>query len=96
MLTSFREEHPGVIIELMLSNMTDDLSRREADIAVRMTPPTQSALVARKVGEVALGFYATAEYLERHGSPTRSTPSPPSSTASPAAELSRWRSGPGR
>jgi DNA-binding transcriptional LysR family regulator len=70
MLTSFREEHPGVIIELMLSNMTDDLSRREADIAVRMTPPTQSALVARKVGEVALGFYATAEYLERHGSPT--------------------------
>lgn len=70
MLTSFREQHPGVIIELMLSNMTDDLSRREADIAVRMTPPTQSALVARKVGEVSLGFYATADYLARHGVPT--------------------------
>jgi DNA-binding transcriptional LysR family regulator len=70
MLTSFREEHPGVIIELMLSNMTDDLSRREADIAVRMTPPTQNTLVAKKVGEVTLGFYATAEYLDRHGAPT--------------------------
>ena len=70
MLTAFRELHPGVIIELMLSNMTDDLSRREADIAVRMTPPTQNALVARKVGEVMLGFYATADYLARHGSPT--------------------------
>jgi DNA-binding transcriptional LysR family regulator len=69
MLTSFRERHPGVVIELMLSNYNDDLSRREADIAVRMTPPSQSSLVAKKVGEINLGFYATAEYLERHGVP---------------------------
>ncbi len=69
MLTSFREEHPGVVIELMLSNINDDLSRREADIAVRMTPPSQNALIAKKVGEVALTFFATAEYLERHGTP---------------------------
>jgi DNA-binding transcriptional LysR family regulator len=68
-LTSFREEHPDVIIEMMLSNVLDDLSRREADIAVRMAPPTQSALVAKKVGEVDLGFYATREYLDRHGTP---------------------------
>jgi DNA-binding transcriptional LysR family regulator len=69
MLTSFREQHPGVVIELMLSNINDDLSRREADIAVRMTPPSQSTLVAKKVGEVSLGFYATADYLDRHGAP---------------------------
>lgn len=68
-LTSFREANPNVIIEMMLSNVLEDLSRREADIAVRMAPPTQSALVAKKVGEVDLGFYATAEYLERHGTP---------------------------
>ena len=69
MLTGFREEHPGVVIELMLSNINDDLSRREADIAVRMTPPSQSSLIAKKVGEVALTFFATAEYLGRHGTP---------------------------
>ncbi|MGZ3376455.1 MAG: LysR family transcriptional regulator [Phenylobacterium sp.] len=69
MLTSFREQHPGVVIEMMLSNINDDLSRREADIAVRMTPPSQSALVAKKVGEICLAFYATADYLERHGMP---------------------------
>ena len=69
MLTSFREQHPGVVIELMLSNINDDLSRREADIAVRMTPPSQNALVAKKVGEVAITFFATAQYLERHGMP---------------------------
>jgi DNA-binding transcriptional LysR family regulator len=70
MLTSFRESHPDVIVELMLSNVVDDLSRREADIAVRMAPPTQSALVAKKVGEVDLGFYATPDYIARHGAPT--------------------------
>jgi DNA-binding transcriptional LysR family regulator len=69
MLTSFREAHPGIVIELMMSNIVDDLSRREADIAVRMAPPTQNALVAKKVGEVDLGFFATAKYLERHGMP---------------------------
>jgi DNA-binding transcriptional LysR family regulator len=69
MLTSFREQHTGIIIELMMSNVVDDLSRREADIAVRMAPPTQNALVAKKVGEVELGFYANPDYLERHGTP---------------------------
>lgn len=69
MLADFHERYPGIILELMLSNTTDDLLRREADIAVRMTPPTQSALVAKKVGEVDLGFYATAGYLARHGTP---------------------------
>jgi DNA-binding transcriptional LysR family regulator len=68
-LTAFHEQHPGVVIELMLSNATEDLSRRVADIAVRMNPPTQAALVARKVGDINLGFYATSEYLARHGVP---------------------------
>jgi DNA-binding transcriptional LysR family regulator len=68
-LTAFREAHPDCIVEMMLSNVVDDLSRREADIAIRMAPPTQSALVAKKVGEVDLGFYATPEYIARHGAP---------------------------
>lgn len=68
-LTSFREAHPGVVIELMLSNFTEDLSRRVADIAVRMNQPTQGALIAKKVGDLNLGFYATPDYLERHGAP---------------------------
>jgi DNA-binding transcriptional LysR family regulator len=68
-LASFHEKHPGIALELMLSNVTEDLSRREADIAVRMVAPTQSALVARKIGEVSMGFHATPEYLARRGTP---------------------------
>lgn len=69
LLADFHKTHPGIDIELVLSNKNEDLTRRDADIAVRMARPTQNSLVARKVGELNLGFYATAEYLERHGRP---------------------------
>lgn len=69
-LARFRQAHPGIDIELTLSNRIEDLTRRDADIAVRMARPTQNALVARKVGELKFGFHATAEYLAAHGEPT--------------------------
>jgi len=68
-LGSFRREHPEIDIELVLSNKTEDLSRRDADIAVRMIRPTQGALVARKVGAIGVGFYASSDYLAAHGAP---------------------------
>src|SRR6185295_15621629 len=46
-----------------------DLLRREADIAVRMVRPTQTVLVARRVGEVRFALYAHRAYLDRHGLP---------------------------
>jgi len=64
-----REAHPHLILELALSNRNEDLLRREADIAVRMARPTQGALYGRKIGVVALGLYATPDYLARHGAP---------------------------
>ncbi|HEX3699141.1 MAG TPA: LysR family transcriptional regulator [Phenylobacterium sp.] len=68
-LASFREQHPEIDIEVALSNRVEDLTRRDADIAVRMARPTQNTLVAKKVGSVGFGFYANAEYVERHGAP---------------------------
>jgi DNA-binding transcriptional LysR family regulator len=68
-LAEFREQHPAIAIELTLSNANEDLLRREADIAVRMTAPQQAALVAKKVGEVRFGFYAHPSYLARHPAP---------------------------
>jgi len=68
-LTTFRETHPHIAIELVLSDLRQDLLRRDADIAVRMVRPTQEALVARKIGRIGLGFYAHRRYLEKHGTP---------------------------
>jgi DNA-binding transcriptional LysR family regulator len=69
-LTSFHECHPGIAIELALTNRNEDLLRHEADIAVRMARPTQSALVARRIGTVEIGLYAHRRYIAAHGMPT--------------------------
>ena len=69
MLAPLREANPDLVFELSLTNRTEDLLRHEADIAVRMVQPTQGAVVATRVGEVALGLYATDGYLARHGTP---------------------------
>ena len=70
-LSDFRAEFPAIAIELSLSNQIADLLRRDADIAVRMVRPQQKALLAKRVGKVALGFYAHRRYLERCGYPDR-------------------------
>jgi DNA-binding transcriptional LysR family regulator len=67
--TAFRELHPHVEIELALSNRTEDLLRREADIAVRMVKPTQAALSVKKLGVLELGLHAHPRYLAAHGTP---------------------------
>ena len=68
-LAGLRHEHPLLKIELVPTNRLQDLLQREADIAIRMTPPRQQALVARRVGSIELGLFAHADYLERHGTP---------------------------
>ncbi len=64
-----QDAHPGLVIELVLSNRVEDLLRRDADIAVRMVPPTQGPLVARHIGAVELGLYAHRDYLRRRDTP---------------------------
>ncbi len=68
-LGPLREIHQGLVIELVLSNRVENLLNREADIAVRMVRPNQDALIARYIGEVPLGLFASRNYLERHGEP---------------------------
>ena len=62
-LADLADAHPALAFELNLTNRTEDLLRRDADIAVRMVRPTQSGLVARRLGETMLGIYAHRRYL---------------------------------
>lgn len=68
-LADFHVQHPAIEIELTVTNRNEDLLRREADIAVRMSRPTQSALLARKCGVTSLGFHAAPAYVDRRGAP---------------------------
>lgn len=68
-LARLQERHPGLEIELSATDEIEDILGREADVAIRMTEPTQNALVARHVGAIPIGFHAHRRYLERHGTP---------------------------
>lgn len=57
-LPQLRAQHPELSIELVASNDTQDLLRRDADIAIRMTPPTQKALIQKALPDVGLGLFA--------------------------------------
>ena len=70
-LAAMREALPDIQIELESSNTVSNLLRREADIALRMVRPTQASLVARKIGQVRVGAYASRNYLARCGMPLR-------------------------
>ncbi|MEX1367900.1 MAG: LysR family transcriptional regulator [Nannocystaceae bacterium] len=69
-IAGLRAEHPGIEVEILATNSTSDLSRREADIAVRSFRPTEPQLVARKIKDSFARLYATPGYLATLGSPT--------------------------
>jgi DNA-binding transcriptional LysR family regulator len=90
-LADFRDRHPGIAVELALSNAVEDLLRREADIAVRMKRPTQGALLARRIGAVDIGLYAHRRFIEKHGVPN-GLESPSASAIGPDRDETALRS----
>ncbi|MEM8749686.1 MAG: LysR family transcriptional regulator [Pseudomonadota bacterium] len=69
-LTALRAQEPGIDIEIVASDETNNLLRREADIAVRMYRPTQEDVIARKVADLETAMFAAHSYIERRGMPT--------------------------
>jgi DNA-binding transcriptional LysR family regulator len=57
-IADLRRVHSGLVIELSLTNAVEDLLRRDADIAIRLTQPVQEALVAQKVAATEVGLFA--------------------------------------
>lgn len=64
-----RLRHPGIALEVATDARNLNLTRREADIAVRMGRLTQADLAVRKIGTLRFGVYASEDYLARHGLP---------------------------
>jgi DNA-binding transcriptional LysR family regulator len=68
-LARFCAAHPAVEVELAVTNRVQDLLRRDADIAVRTGRPTQTALIAKKIGFVRIGLFAHRSYIKARGLP---------------------------
>ncbi len=58
---------PGICLEVVGEVREANLSRREADIALRMSRPKASGLAARPLVEIGFALYASRDYLARHG-----------------------------
>lgn len=68
-IADLRRAEPAIQVELVASDASQNLLRRDADIALRMFDPTQNALIARKLGDTPLGVYASRDYLAHRGRP---------------------------
>jgi DNA-binding transcriptional LysR family regulator len=68
-LASFLNLHPKVRFEIILTNQPLDLVAENIDLALRGGDPGGAGLIIRKVGQIAFGLYASAQYLERCGRP---------------------------
>ncbi|MVV51730.1 LysR family transcriptional regulator [Pseudomonas sp. PB120] len=69
LLSEFHYKHPGLKLEMSIGDSLEDISRQESDIAVRLQRPNEAGIVARRVGALHVGIYASAECLERYGEP---------------------------
>lgn len=69
LLTRINRALPKVALEVVGSDETSNLLRREADIALRMYRPTQNDVITRHLGELAIAAYATPDYVAAFGAP---------------------------
>lgn len=68
-LAAFQQQYPELQIEVLIDNRASSLNKREADLALRMFRPTQLNLKARRLPDLALGFFAHQDYLQAFSRP---------------------------
>jgi DNA-binding transcriptional LysR family regulator len=66
LLAEFCRLHPGVSIEITGGSSALDLSRREADVAIRATHKPPDSSLGRKVCDFRFGIYSSPQYLEQN------------------------------
>jgi DNA-binding transcriptional LysR family regulator len=70
-IREFLDLYPEIQVSLVIDDTELDLSMREADVAIRMSPPRQPDLIQRHLLSVPSHVYAAPEYIKRHGMPQR-------------------------
>lgn len=68
-MEEFLKLYPTIDVSLVLSDEDLDLSMREADVAIRMIPPTQGDLIQRPLMKMPYKVFASPDYLKRYGIP---------------------------
>lgn len=70
-IKEFIEIYPDIEVTLITTDEELDISMREADCAIRLTPPTQADLIQRRLTRVHVHVFASPEYLQNRGMPEK-------------------------
>lgn len=68
-IKDFQKLYPGVSVNLLVTNSDCNLSRREADLAIRASPAPPDNLVGQKLFSLKWGAYAGPSYIAEYGRP---------------------------
>ena len=64
-LVRLRQQHPGLRIKLIGEKRRASLSRREADVALRLLRPEETGVFVRKIGSFGFSLYGAPTYLDK-------------------------------
>lgn len=68
-VNAFMGRHPGLQVEIDLSNRTEDIVHEGLDMAIRLGRLPDSRLVATRIAPRKMYLCAAPDYLARHGAP---------------------------
>jgi len=69
-MNQFLETYPDISVSLLLvDNLELDLSKGQADVAIRFSRPTDLNLVLRKLMSIRYHVFASSDYLKINGTP---------------------------
>jgi DNA-binding transcriptional LysR family regulator len=63
-------DHPGLRVELVVSDRFGDMIEDRLDLAMRIGEITDASLVARRIGTASFALVAAPGYIKRKGSPS--------------------------
>lgn len=70
-IREFIDLYPDIEVAIITSDTELDVSMREADCAIRLTPPTQPDLIQRRLTRVNTHVFASSDYIQQYGMPDR-------------------------
>lgn len=69
-LNALRKQYPNITVELIIDDRRLDLSRGEADVALRASArPEGAGIVAQRLPDAHWAIYCSHAYAEEHGAP---------------------------
>jgi DNA-binding transcriptional LysR family regulator len=62
---AFRRAYPDIVLDVIVSNQSLNLSKRDADIAIRATAEPPETLIGRRIATIGWGIYGPVELAGR-------------------------------